>query len=399
MDIMKTPIDIKTLIQTSTIDIYDKTKLVEKLQEHFSDDEQRLYVCNLFLFLNYHPINDFIINLENVWKFIGFSNKANAKRLLKHNFKEDSDYKIVFIRTDENLKTKDLGGRPEETIMLNINTFKKLCLKANTDNADKIHDYYIRLEMIYNQLMKEELDEQKNKIEEKNELLQEQQKKIDLLENKPKTHGFLSRRHGYVYMITDRAKLGHFKIGMTYNVDKRLRNLNTSSSEKSLSVYHEIESYDCETLEHTVHKILQPFNICGRREWFFFCNEREVKYALRTMNNTHNYLNEFNFTSPEQFVDYTDTSFCHINKETSTTIKQHQIENQVENQVENQIKQQVVRQLENQIKQQVVQQEQQIENHSIAVAVVKYPNVIIKHVKEAEWRSLAKKKSTNVNPG
>jgi hypothetical protein len=41
----------------------------------------------------------------------------------------------------------------------------------------------------------------------------------------------------------------------------------------------------------------------------------------------------------------------------------------------------------------------QIENHSIAVAVVKYPNVIIKHVKEAEWRSLAKKKSTNVNPG
>jgi phage anti-repressor protein len=154
MDIIKIPIDIKTLIQTSTIEIYDKTKLVEKLQEHFSDDEQQLYVCNLFLFLNYHPINDFIINLENVWKFIGFSNKANAKRLLKHNFTEDKDYKIVFIRTDENLKTKDLGGRPEETIMLNINTFKKLCLKANTDNADKIHDYYIRLEMIYNQLMK-----------------------------------------------------------------------------------------------------------------------------------------------------------------------------------------------------------------------------------------------------
>jgi phage anti-repressor protein len=110
------------------------------------------------------------------------SNKANAKRLLKHNFKENSDYKIVFIRTDEN-KTlliptdqqvpnikygKNIGGRTvirtddgkfsNETIMLNINTFKKLCLKANTENADKIHDYYIKLEMIYNELMKEELE-------------------------------------------------------------------------------------------------------------------------------------------------------------------------------------------------------------------------------------------------
>lgn len=167
MELSKT-IDIKTLIQTSTIEIYDKTKLIEKLQQHFSDDEQQLYVSNLFLFLNYHPINDFIINLENVWKFIGFSNKANAKRLLKHNFIEEKDYKKLLIRTDEqvfNLKDgKNIGGAGlnQETIMLNINTFKKLCLKANTEKADKIHDYYIKLEMVYNELMKEEIEEKTN---------------------------------------------------------------------------------------------------------------------------------------------------------------------------------------------------------------------------------------------
>lgn len=113
MDIIKTPVDIKTLIQTSTIEIYDKTKLVEKLQEHFSDDEQRLYVCNLFLFLNYHAINDFIINLENVWKFIGFSNKGNAKRTLENNFTKDKDYKILLLRSE---KRKNEGGHNEETI-------------------------------------------------------------------------------------------------------------------------------------------------------------------------------------------------------------------------------------------------------------------------------------------
>ena len=44
MEINKTPVDIKTLIQTSNIQIYDKTKLIDKLQTHFSEEEQKLYV-------------------------------------------------------------------------------------------------------------------------------------------------------------------------------------------------------------------------------------------------------------------------------------------------------------------------------------------------------------------
>lgn len=58
---------------------------------------------------------------------------------------------------------------------MNINTFKKLCLKSNTDNADKIHDYYIRLEMVYNELTKEQLEQNKRQ-------LQEQQRTIELQE-------------------------------------------------------------------------------------------------------------------------------------------------------------------------------------------------------------------------
>ena len=102
MEISKTPVDIKTLIQTSDINIYDNTKLIDKLKEHFSEEEQKLYVSNLFLYLNYHPVDDFVVNLDNVWKFIGFSNKANGKRLLKQHFTENRDYKIIFIHTDEN---------------------------------------------------------------------------------------------------------------------------------------------------------------------------------------------------------------------------------------------------------------------------------------------------------
>ena len=103
---IKTPIDMKTLIKNSSLETYDKIKLIERLKKHFDEEEQRLYVTNLFLYLNYHPINDFVVNLENVWKFIGFSNKANAKRLLKQHFTENKDYQKLLIRSDEP-KNKD----------------------------------------------------------------------------------------------------------------------------------------------------------------------------------------------------------------------------------------------------------------------------------------------------
>ena len=44
-----TPVDIKTLIQTSNIDNYNQTKLVNKLKHHFDEEEQRLYVAKFVL--------------------------------------------------------------------------------------------------------------------------------------------------------------------------------------------------------------------------------------------------------------------------------------------------------------------------------------------------------------
>ena len=338
-------INFKELVKNSntTLSLNLETKMINILNTEFTEEEQQWYIANLYIYMNYHPTNDYPINLEDIFHMIGFANKGNAKRTLDNNFTKDEDYKITILPSEK-------GQIAREDIMLNVDTFKNLCMLAKTDKGKEIRKYYVKLENIYNQIIKEE-------IEEKNELLQEQQKKIELLENKPKTHGFLARRHGYVYMITDRSKLGHYKIGMTYNVDKRLRNLNTSSSGKSLSVYHEIETYDCELLEKTLHSILQPFNICGRREWFFFCNEKEVKYALHTMNKTHNYLNAFNFTSHEQFLDYINKETMEILPTTNTEIIEQHLENQ-----EAQVAQedQVVEEKQEQ------QLEEQVENKVIA---------------------------------
>ena len=306
-------INFNELVKNSntTLSLNIQTKMIDKLNTEFSDEEQQWYVANLYMYMSYHPTSDYPINLEDVFKMIGFAHKKNAKRTLENNFTKDEDYKTLLLPTEQQNQTDETrGGHNKEDIMLNIDTFKNLCMLAKTKRGKEIRKYYVKMENIYNQIIKEE-------IEEKNELLQEQQKKIELLEHKPKTHGFLARRHGYVYMIKDRAKSGHYKIGMTYNVDKRLRNLNTSSSEKSLSIYHEIETYDCELLEKTLHSILQPFNIVGRREWFFLCNETEVQYTLHIMKKTHEFLNNFNFTSHEQLVDYISS----VSKDSKETIE------------------------------------------------------------------------------
>jgi hypothetical protein len=304
MSIIKIPIDIKTLIQTSSIQIYDKNKLIDKLKEHFTEEEQKLYVANLFIYLNYHHVNDFVVNLDNVWKFIGFSNKANGKRLLKQHFIENRDYKISLTRSDERVH----GGQNLETIMLNINTFKKLCLKSNTDNADKIHDYYIKLEMVYNELMKEQL-------EEKNKQLEEQEKTIRLLENKPETEGFCTKP-GYIYLINDTASIGSYKIGLCENPNTRLTTLNISSSQKSLEMIGVFKCNNTKSAEKIIHLILDPFKIKKRSEWFYFPNDIDINYAVHIIKKGIEITNNYDFLDYNSFKIYAEKlSLEIINKE------------------------------------------------------------------------------------
>jgi hypothetical protein len=98
--------------------------MIKILNEEFTEQQQQWYIANLYIFMHYHPTNDYPINLENGFHMIGFANKGNAMKTIKSNFTKDEDYKIVFFRTEKNLNGKDLGGCPTEDIMLNVDTFK-----------------------------------------------------------------------------------------------------------------------------------------------------------------------------------------------------------------------------------------------------------------------------------
>lgn len=61
--------------------------MIEALKEQFTDEEQSWFVANMYIYLYYHPTNEFPIDLDDVYSMIGFANKGNAKRTLENNLK------------------------------------------------------------------------------------------------------------------------------------------------------------------------------------------------------------------------------------------------------------------------------------------------------------------------
>ena len=96
-------INFTELVKNSntTLSLGLQTKIIDKLNETFSEQEQHWYVANLYMYMNYHATNDYPINLEDVYKMIGFANKGNAKRTLENNFTKNEDYKLTILPSEK----------------------------------------------------------------------------------------------------------------------------------------------------------------------------------------------------------------------------------------------------------------------------------------------------------
>src|SRR5687768_16156473 len=92
-----------------------QSDLIKKIKSKLSDKEQQIFSCYYFCHLNYNK-DDFTIDLNNIWKYLGYDRRNQAITAIKKYFVDTIDYKIV---ADEE-KTKS-------TILLTIGAYKKLC--------------------------------------------------------------------------------------------------------------------------------------------------------------------------------------------------------------------------------------------------------------------------------
>ena len=145
-------------------------KFLIKIKERFTEMEQQLFVSSFYCYLNYNQNTDFVIDLDNIWKWLGFSIKVNAKILLEKHFIINKDYKFILLNNQEQKKGR--GGHNKDTIMLTIKAFKLFCIKAETKKANDIHEYYIKLEEIIQEMIQDESNELKQQLEYiKNEII------------------------------------------------------------------------------------------------------------------------------------------------------------------------------------------------------------------------------------
>ena len=165
--------------------------LLEKIQENFSTFEQQLFVSSFYCYLNYDKNTDFVVDLDDVWRWLGFTQKAHVKPMIESNFKLNVDYTVSIPEfkkseqkdqpsgsSDEEQPNESTvpskpknGGQNKQTIKLTIRCFKLLCLKAQTKKAGEIHEYYMKMEETLHQILDTETSELRAQLEQKNEVI------------------------------------------------------------------------------------------------------------------------------------------------------------------------------------------------------------------------------------
>ena len=197
------PFNIVDLIEHNPITKLSTTyqnKLLTKIKAKFTETEQQLFVTSFYGFLKYDINTDFVIDLDDVWKWLEFSTKQKAKMLLENHFVKDKDYKIS---TTPDTKTHARGGHNKEIFMLNVATFKRFCLKAGTKKADEIQEYYIKLEETLQEVSHEETSELKTQLEQKTVLLEKSEKTAENIREKTLLEHFGRNTQCVYYGIID----------------------------------------------------------------------------------------------------------------------------------------------------------------------------------------------------
>lgn len=192
--------DIIELIEKNPISKLTNTynvKLLNKIKANFSETEQQLFIGTFYCYLNYDTKKDFVVDLDNVWKWMGFSQKYNTERIIEKYFTADIDYiklappiggaRFNNVLSDEkvNIDKSLHGGHNIKKIMMTIKCFKSLCLKSQTKKASEIHEYYMKMEEMLHEVIEEEGAELKKQMEEQKYIMdQHAEKQKQLLAQK-----------------------------------------------------------------------------------------------------------------------------------------------------------------------------------------------------------------------
>jgi hypothetical protein len=312
-------INFNELVKSSntTFSLNVQTQLVERLNTNFTEEEQQWYVANLYMYLNYHPTNDYPINLENVYKMLGFANKGNAMKTIKSNFIKDEDYKTSLLPKEKlswggskaafpngkaGQQSKNLGGAGlnKEDIMLNVDTFKNLCMIAKTEKGKQIRKYYVKLENVYNETVNDEIRQSKRELE-------ESKKELATLK-KLKTNKWYNQTPGdTIYAIKVENII---KIGKTRDIKSREAYY---TQNQCGDIFYIKKCHNCDLSEKVIHHILDKHREENNKEWFNISNELAIYIIDIVCDFLDNFINYSEKLPISNLKEYLDISYKLVN--------------------------------------------------------------------------------------
>jgi phage anti-repressor protein len=147
-----------------------QSQILTEIRSTFTSEEQTLYINSLMMYMNYHQTEDYVVDLSKVYEMIGFNEKGKAKRTLEKNFAENLDYKIIQEGQEENKacpygqalnpeanRVRGCAGKNKEIILLNIDTFKNLCMIAKTEKAKELRRYFVKIESVVHSVISKQV--------------------------------------------------------------------------------------------------------------------------------------------------------------------------------------------------------------------------------------------------
>lgn len=133
-----------------------ENKIIEKIKNTMNQSLCPMFISYFQSFVKNTP-EDFVIDFDDVWKWIGFSQKIPAIQLLKKYFILDVDYKKIDKSIIKREHTR--GGHNKEIIYVNLKTFKLFAIKSNTKKSSIIQSDFIKFDEILQTTIQEKNNE------------------------------------------------------------------------------------------------------------------------------------------------------------------------------------------------------------------------------------------------
>ena len=172
---------------------------------------------------------DFPVDFDRAWQWVGYSTKGNALRVLTENFKQGEDFDLSKMRNQ-----KGRGGDHKSVeYRLSTDCFKAFCMMAGTERGKEVRRYFLQCEKMLRALV---VTARANKLTRRS------------LTDTLQISGEADRMHGHAYSTyTDliyRAVLGmdakHYRAALGLEADANVREHLTAAQAETVRKFEDL---------------------------------------------------------------------------------------------------------------------------------------------------------------